>query len=290
MIQSYFFDPVQVSSPGYINEVNSCKLDEDNAVKLKCDVLVHKNDLQRESFKRITSWNRKTGGLLPQGTGKTDSDINGIGPAVIPQPAGDPGYHQGDRGFWTISENSVHSSPPSLDKRDTGEQDSEHPALGEPQVTHNGVFRAPSKAEHPFQGELDHGHQIPAPDYPQPWNSVKDSISHREQGGLSQSLTVALPPEGLSPKMGEQGLHVPFPRRSWDSLIKVTNPEALSISFLHMAPAPVARVTNSRNGWMVVPGSPGDKSEEVLNEDEAVAEALAALEAATAGEDEDEGD
>ena len=30
MIQSYLFDPVHVPSPGYVNEVNSCKLDEED--------------------------------------------------------------------------------------------------------------------------------------------------------------------------------------------------------------------------------------------------------------------
>ena len=47
-------------------------------------------------------------------------------------------------------------------------------------------------------------------------------------------------------------------------------------------------MVDSRNGWEETQGSPGDASGETVDEDAEVAEALAALEAATAGEDVDE--
>lgn len=295
MIQSYLFDPVQVPSPAYVNEINSFKLDEDNPVKLKSaqssEILVHRNDLQKEGLKRTASRHTTAGGPLAQGSEKTDSGINGIGPAVTPQPAGDPGLHQEDQGFWTSPENSFHPNIPFLKEGGSGEEDSVHQAPGEPQVTQNGVSsRAPSTAEHPAWGDPDHGLQIPAPDYPHPWDSAVDCISHREQDSLSQSPTEAEPQEEFPSQTGKQGLHIPSPMRSWDSFNKTATPAALSISFLEEAPAPVTPVTHLRNGWTVVRGSPGARSGEVMDEDAAVAEALAALEAATAGEDEDEGD
>ncbi|XP_058402849.1 uncharacterized protein C4orf19 homolog [Diceros bicornis minor] len=311
MIQSYFFDPVQVSSPGYVNEVNSCKSDEDDTVKLKGkqsnEVLVQRNDLQSEGLKRTASRSRAAGpqepcwphpGLLPQedtGGGpraeKTGSAINGIGLAAALQPTGDPGPHQGDRGSWASTSNNVHPTQPFLEEEGTREQDCVLPASEETRVIQNGDSRAPSQAEHGALGVQDHVLQLPAPDYPQLWDSAVDNVDHGKNDCLFKSHTTEEPLEGIHPSGGEHGLNTPFSRkRSWDSLNEAVATEVLSVYFKEEDPAQGVPVVDLRNGWEDAHGSTGDRSREMADEDAAVAEALAALEAATAGEDEDEAD
>ncbi|XP_005608895.1 uncharacterized protein C4orf19 homolog [Equus przewalskii] len=310
MIQSYLFDPVQVPSPGYVNEVNSCKLDEDDTVKLKgkqsSEVLVHTNDLQGEGLKRTASRNRTAGpqepwphqGLLPQedtGGGhcaeKTDGAINGIGPVAALPPTGDPGPHQGNWGSWASTSNSIHPAQPFLEEGGAGEQNCVLPGSEETRVIQNGDSRAPSKAEHPALEVQDHVLQIPAPDYPQLWGSAVDNVDHEEKDYLFQSHTEEEPQEETHPSVGEHGSNMPFSRkRSWDSLNEAVATEVLSVYFKEEDPAQPVPVVDSRNRWEDDLGSTGDGSGEMADEDAAVAEALAALEAATAGEDVDEAD
>ncbi|EDL37706.1 RIKEN cDNA 0610040J01, isoform CRA_d, partial [Mus musculus] len=74
MIQSYLFDPVQVPSPGFVNEVNNCKLEEDDTVRLKgtqnSEVEVPRNALHDGSLSNSESRGSTTGlphqGPLPQ--------------------------------------------------------------------------------------------------------------------------------------------------------------------------------------------------------------------------------
>ncbi|XP_061440588.1 uncharacterized protein C4orf19 homolog [Rhineura floridana] len=51
MIQSYIFDPQEVQTSGYVNEINNYKPDEQDGGKFKCklnnDIQVHKNELQK---------------------------------------------------------------------------------------------------------------------------------------------------------------------------------------------------------------------------------------------------
>lgn len=311
MIQSYLFDPVQVPSPGYVNEVNSCKLDEEDTVKLKrkqsSEVLVHKNDLWGDGLKRAASRSRAGGpqqpcqphqGPLPQGgTGgdhcveKTSGAVNGLGPAAALPPAGDPGSHQDDRGFWASTTNSVHPTQPFLDGGDAREQDCVPPASEETQVLRNGDSRAPTKAERPALEAQDPVLQIPAPDYPQLWGSAGDSVDHEEKDCLFQSHAEELPLKGIHPRAGEHGLNVSLSmKRSWDSLNEAGAAEVLGVYFKEESPAQAMAVLDLRNRWEDVHSSTTDRGGEMAEEDAAVAEALAALEAATAGEDVDETD
>lgn len=310
MIQSYLFDPVQVPSPGYVNEVSSCKLDGDGTVKLKgkqsSEVLVHKNEIPREALRRTVSRSRKAGpqepcwphqGSLPQGdTGgghyavRTGGTINGIGPTAALQPTGDPGPHQGGCGSWASTANSMHPIQPFLDGGGAGGQDCVLPDSEETRVVQNGETRAPSEAECPAVEGQDHVLQIPAPDYPQRWGSAGDNVDHGEKDCLFKSHAEQEPLEGERPGVGEQGWNMPFSvKRSWDSLNEAVAAEVLSVYFKE-DPAQAVPVADSRNGSEDAHGSPGDTSGEMADEDAEVAEALAALEAATAGEDVDEGD
>ncbi|XP_076992690.1 PDCD10 and GCKIII kinases-associated protein 1 [Tamandua tetradactyla] len=305
MIQSYIFDPVQVPSPGYVNEVSSCKLDEDNAAKLKgqqsSEVLVHKNDLPNEGVKRtesrsrtaspqVPSWppqgpdpQRDGAGLCTEGTGGT---VDGIDTAATSQPTGNPRPHQGDKGPLGSTPNDSHLTQPFLDGE---KQNLALLASEETLIFQNGDFRAPSREESHAVDIQDRTIQIPAPDYPQLWGSGVDSVAHGERDCLFQNHADDEPLERIHPRAGEHGWNMPFSmKRSWDSLNEAVTTEVLSVYFKEMGPAPAAPVVDTRNGREAARGSHGDQNGEMVDEDAAVAEALAALEAATAGEDVDE--
>ncbi|XP_047423325.1 uncharacterized protein C4orf19 homolog [Sciurus carolinensis] len=308
MIQSYLFDPVPVSSPGYINEVSSCKFDEDDPPKLKSnqssEILVHKNDLASEGLKRTESrggtvspqepcWPPQEP-LPPQGAGgglwagKPGSAVNGVGPTAALQPTRNPKSHQGDKGSRASPTDSVHPTQPFLEGEDARKQDCVLPASEETQVIQNGDSRVPSKVESPALEVQDHDLQIPAPDYPQLWGTAADHVDHEEKGYLFKNHVEAEPLAGILPRVGERGLNEPFPVRSWDSLNQAVSTDVLSVYFKEQGPG--TPVVDSRIDQEETDGSEGDGDGEVVDEDAAVAEALAALEAATAGEDVDEAD
>lgn len=295
-----------MSSPGYVNEVNSYKLDEDGTVKLKgkqsSEVLVHKNDLQSEGLQQAVSRSRTAGpgpqepcwphqGPLPQGDSagghcaeKTGSTVNGVGPTAALQPTGDPGPHPGGRGSWASTSNSMHPTQPVLDGGGARGQDCVLQASGETLVVRNGDPRVPSEVECPAVEVQDHVLQIPAPDYSQHGGAAGDHVDREEGDCLSTSPAEGASLEGVRPAVGEQGWNAPFSvKRSWDSLNEAVATEVLSVYFKEEDPAWALSATDSRNGWEDARGDPAD-------EDAAVAEALAALEAATAGEDVDEAD
>lgn len=316
MIQSYLFDPVQVSSPGYVNEVNSYKLEDDGTVKLKgkqsSEVLVHKNDLPSEGLQRTASRSRTGGpspgpqepcwshqGLLPQGDSggglcaeKTGSTVNGVGPTAALQPTGDPGPYPGGRGSWASTSNSMQPAQPVLDGGGTRGQGCVLQALAETRVVRNGDPRVPSEVECPSEVEVqEHVLQIPAPDYSQHWGAAGDHVDREEKDRLSTSRAEGAPRGGVRPGVGAQGWNAPFSaKRSWDSLNEAVATEVLSVYFKEEDPAPAVSATDSRSGWEDARGSAGGGSGDAADEDAAVAEALAALEAATAGEDVDEAD
>ncbi|XP_057586097.1 uncharacterized protein C4orf19 homolog [Hippopotamus amphibius kiboko] len=313
MLQSYLFDPVQVPSPGYVNEVNSCKLDEDDAVKLKGkqseEVLVHKDALASEVSKRPGSGSRTSapqepcgpprGPLLPADTAgvpcaeKAGGAANGLGPAAALQLTGDPGCPQGYRVSWASAANKGHATQTFLEGGSAREPDCVLLASGETCVIGKRDPNASSAAGHPAWDVPDHVLQIPAPDYPQPCCSAEDNadhVDHEEKHCLFQmSHTEEEPPQGARPRAREQCLNMPFSgKRSWDALNEAVATEVLNVYFKEEDPAQDVPVVASRNGWEETHSSPGHASRETADEDAEVAEALAALEAATAGEDEDE--
>ncbi|XP_003801673.1 uncharacterized protein C4orf19 homolog [Otolemur garnettii] len=301
MIQSYLFDPVQLPSPGYVNEVNSCKLDEEDTVKLKgkqsSEFLVQKNDPPREGLRRTASRGRGTGpqeaswpqqGWLPQGD-FADGAINGISPTAAPQPGGNPRPTQDGKGSWASTANSIHPTQPFLEVGSTRNQDRVLPASEATQVTHSGDSRATSKAQTLGLEAQEHVPQIPAPDYPQLWGPAGDTVNHEEKDCLFENHSADEPPEDSPPGVGECGLNMPFSvKRSWDSLNEAVATEVLNVYFKEEGPAQAVPVGDSGSGQEDDHGS--DRDGETVDEDAAVAEALAALEAATAGEDVDETD
>ncbi|XP_055981570.1 uncharacterized protein C4orf19 homolog [Sorex fumeus] len=262
MIQSYLFDPVQVPSPGYINEVNSCKLEEDENVKFKgrtsSQALVPKTEHPSEGLKRTASRAAAapTRGDPGEGHGadKTWGSSNGVGPAPALQPAADVGGPQDDRGSWASVENGVHPSQPFLEGQDVGGQDAGPAAWEGSPDTLNGDCPA-----------------LPAPDYPAP--GEKDHLCPAEDGH----------PQPASMEPGGPPAETPQARR--DSC-EALSTDGLSLCWKDGDPAPpAAPLVDLGDTWAQASGDP---SAPEADEDAAVAEALAALEAATAGEEVDE--
>lgn len=286
-------------SPGYVNEVNSCKLDEGGTVKLKgkpsSDVLVHKSEVQRGGLRRTVSSSRTSGpqepgqphpGSPPRGDAggehdavKTGSPLNGIGPSAALPPTGEPGPHHDGWSPWATTTLSTHAPQPFLDGGGTRGQDYVLADSEGPRVIGDGDSRAPSEAEGSVVPARDHVLQIPAPDYPH-WGSASDSVDH-EEDCLSKKHPEEEPQDGVRPGGGERGGNA---KRSWGSLNEPVAADALSLH-LKEDPAPAGPVGHPGRGWGSARGPGGGGSE-----DADVAEALAALEAATAGEDVDEAD
>uniref|UniRef100_A0A8C3WYD6 Chromosome 4 open reading frame 19 n=1 Tax=Catagonus wagneri TaxID=51154 RepID=A0A8C3WYD6_9CETA len=306
MIQSYLFDPVQVPSPGYVNEVNSCKLDEDDTVKLKgrqsSEALVRKSDLPGKDSVRTASTSVRDAApepcWPPQGPlllgdpagGPRAGAVNGLGPTAALQLTGDPEPPQGDGGSQASTANRGHPTQPSLEGGSARAPDCVLLALEEARVTGHGDSGAPSTAAHPAREVRDHGLWVPAPDYPPFGGPAEDDADGEEKDCLFEIPRDEVPQEGAHPRAEEQGSEMPFSvKRSRDSLNEAVATDILSVCFRE-EPTQDVPMVDSRNGWQEAPGSPGDGSGEPADEDAEVAEALAALEAATAGEEVDEAD
>lgn len=303
VIQSYLFDPVQVPSHGYVNEVSSCKLDEDNTVKLKgkqnSKVLVHKSDLQIEGLKWTESRGRQDGfqepcwsqqGPHPQGTpggGQCAEKLCGTANGI--SPTGNSRPHEGDQGSWASTADNGHPTQPFLEGGDAGREDCVLPASEQEQtqVPRNADSGAPFQPERVALEEQGHVLQMPAPDYPPLWGPNADGVDHEDRDRLFQN-----PPEHERLQgSGVQGLGAPFSmKRSRDSISEGVAVEGLSVAPADEGPTLLVPVPDSGSEPEDALGSEGDGHGEMPDEDAAVAEALAALEAATAGEDVGEAD
>ncbi|XP_045406453.1 uncharacterized protein C4orf19 homolog [Lemur catta] len=300
MIQSCLLDPAQAPSPGYVNEVNSCKLDEDDTVKLKGkqsgEFLVQKNDPPREGLKSTQSGGRGTGGQessrshlgwLPQGDSggghRADGAANGVGPASAAQPSGTPRPPQDGSGPGASAAGGIRPTQPFPEGGGAGTQDCASPAREETRVTCGGGSRAPSGAQSPASEAQDRALRIPAPDYPRLWAPAVDSDGRGEKDHLFQPPAEDAPLQGTA-GAEERGWNMPFSlTRSWDSLGEAVAAEVPK----EEGPARAMPVGDPGNRQEDAPLSDRAGGGEVVDEDAAVAEALAALEAATAGEDGD---
>lgn len=305
MIQSYLFDPVQVPSPGFVNEVNNYKLEEDDTVRLKgtknSEVEVPRNTLHGGSLSKSESRGSITGlpgqGPLPQ----EDSEekpcvkhgvVNGISPTATLQSVRSPMPHQVDSGSWASSPwvatiDSAHLAQPFLEGEDYRKQSCTLPTLEGTQMVGHGDCRAPAEA----LAVADHIPYIPAPDYPQLWSPTVDNADPEEKDCLFENHSEVEPLPGIHPRVSQQGVSMPFSlKRSWDSLNETGTTEVLSIYFKEEDPTHPTPVADSGNEQEDPHAYNGGREGVVVDEDAEVAEALAALEAATAGEDADDAD
>ncbi|XP_044536032.1 uncharacterized protein C4orf19 homolog [Gracilinanus agilis] len=301
MIQSYFFDPVHAPPAGYINEVNNYKLEEEDGIKVKGkennEILVQKNDLQNEELKRTETKNRLNstqepfwhhrGPPTPEDHGgnsvaKTDPPLNGIGPSPALSPSVNASLGHGkeitpeESGRGSLASTSSEGDPVEqfVKESDPGGKDHKHRAPEETRVSPNGDSQASgenatSPGSTPTLEVQNHLLQLPVPDYPQV--QVINQIGDENDCFLSNHIQVE-PMDRVDYAGGDPMSNLSFSkRRSWDSFNEAIKTEALTMNFNE-------DVSEQDTDW-------GPELE-----DAAVAEALAALEAATAGEDGEEGD
>ncbi|XP_028723975.1 LOW QUALITY PROTEIN: uncharacterized protein C4orf19 homolog [Peromyscus leucopus] len=307
MIQSYLFDPVQVPSPGFVNEVNTCRLEEDDTVRLKGtqnrEVEVPGNALHGGSL--IKTENRDgTAGLPRQGPlPPEDSEerhcaekhgiVNGISPTASLHLVRSPRPHQVDGGSWASSSwagtiDGTHPTQPFLEGEACRKQSCTVPTSSEEtQVVGGGDCGAPAEV----LAGADHVLHLPAPDYPQLWSPTLDHADPEEKDHLFENHSEVEPLPGIHPRVSERGLSLPFSlKRSWDSLNEAVTTEVLNVYFKEEGPTHPPPAVDSRNEPEVPHSYNEDRDGVVVDEDAEVAEALAALEAATAGEDAEEAD
>ncbi|XP_044767864.1 uncharacterized protein C4orf19-like [Neomonachus schauinslandi] len=151
-------------------------------------------------------------------------------------------------------------------------------------------FPAASRPEGPALQVQDRDRHIPAPDYPPLRGSAVDKADQEEKDGISKSQTEEEALVGIHPRVGEHGLNMPFPlKRSWGLLNEAVATEVLSVYFKEEDAAQAVPVVDSRTGWEDA-WLHWRQQWDMEVEDAAVAEALAALEAASAGEEADGAD
>lgn len=259
---SYLFDPVQVPSPGFVNEVNNYKLEEDDTVRLKgtknSEVEVPRNTLHGGSLSKSESRGSITGlpgqGPLPQ----EDSEekpcvkhgvVNGISPTATLQSVRSPMPHQVDSGSWASSPwvatiDSAHLAQPFLEGEDYRKQSCTLPTLEGTQMVGHGDCRAPAET----LAVADHIPYIPAPDYPQLWSPTVDNADPEEKDCLFENHSEVEPLPGIHPRVSQQGVSMPFSlKRSWDSLNEAGTTEVLSVYFKEEDPTHPTPVANSGN-------------------------------------------
>ncbi|XP_074085745.1 PDCD10 and GCKIII kinases-associated protein 1 [Macrotis lagotis] len=301
MIQSYLFDPVHAPPAGYINEVNSYKLEEEDGIKLKgkenSEMLVHKNDLQSEEQQRTETknklnstqepfWHHRGPSIQEDHGGnfvtKTNSTLNGIGSSTAVSPSGNPSPSQEDftphdSGSASLASAASDGDPVEhfVKETDPGKKDHLHQATEETQVILSGDSQ--TSGENASSPESNHVLevqnriiQLPIPDYPQVEVQVINQLVDKNDCFLSNHIQVE-PMDRVDNVNGDHISDLSFSkRRTWNSLNEAIETEALTINFHE-------DVSEQNIDW------------NPEQEDAAVAEALAALEAATAGEDGDEG-
>ncbi|KAL6034457.1 hypothetical protein STEG23_019825 [Scotinomys teguina] len=302
---SYLFDPVQVPSPGFVNEVNNCGLEGDDTVRLKGtlnrEVEVPRNALHGGSLTKTENRDGTAGLPRPGPLPQEDSDethcadkhgiVNGISPTATLHLVRSPRSHQVDGGSWASSSwtgtiDSAHPTQPFLEGEDCRKQSFTVPTLEETRIVGHEDCRAPTEV----LAGADHILHIPAPDYPQLWSPTLDNADP-EKDYLFENHSEVEPLPGIHPSVSEQGLSLPFSlKRSWDSLNEAVTTEVLNVYFKDEGHAHPPSVVDSRNEPEVPHTYKEDRDGAVVDEDAEVAEALAALEAATAGEDADEAD
>ncbi|XP_072476547.1 uncharacterized protein C4orf19 homolog [Notamacropus eugenii] len=300
MIQSYFFDPVHAPPTGYVNEVNIDKSEEEDGMKINgkenSETLVHKNDLQNEELQRTETKNRLNSAQEPfwhhrgppihedhagNSVTETDPTLNGIGSNTAVSPDVNPSLSQEkeitphESGSGSLARAASDGDPAEhfVKESDPGGKDPMHQATEETQVILNGDSQASgesassSGSNHMLEVQ-NHILPLPVPDYPQVEVQVINQIADENYSFLSNHIQ-AEPMDGVDYANGDHISDLSFSkRRSWNSLNEAIKTEALTINFNEDV---------SEHDW-----SPEQ-------EDAAVAEALAALEAATAGEDGEEG-
>ncbi|KAM6346128.1 PDCD10 and GCKIII kinases-associated protein 1 [Podargus strigoides] len=314
MIQSYIFDPEEVQSPGCIHEANSYKHNKQGSNKFKfkeenSDIQEHKNELQKDELNRTenksqvnstkeTLWNRGGNDFqedsLMKCVAKPDVAVNGgnscTGVHPMLNPNTNPVKEASEQGTSSQSESSSPSNRDFYTKLNKSGQELDLEAGrqkkaacnapnsiqdGNSQSADNSIFlkgRAILETQ-------NNATQLPDIDYPQNGNQTRNYV-----GKDSFSVNCAHSDQNTGPSaIQDQGLCVTPPSPMKESSIQSFKTDSASLS--GGIPGGITAIAVSKVAQAPTQPNHKDINGETEEEDAEVAAALAALEAATAGED-----
>ncbi|XP_068260376.1 uncharacterized protein C4orf19 homolog [Nyctibius grandis] len=313
MIQSYIFDPEEAKSPGCIHEVNSYKHYEQDSNKLKfkenSDIQEHKNELQKDELNRIenkdqvnstkeTLWNHGGNDFQEDGlmkcAAKLDVAVNGgnscAGAHPMLNPNTNPVKEAGEQGTSNQSESSSANNRDFYTKSNRFGQELDlkagrqrKAACSEPNIIQDGN---PQSAEDSIvlKGRTiletqNNAIQLPDIDYPQNGNQTRNYV---EKDSFSANCAQSDQNTGPSATQ-DQDLCVTTPSPMKESSIEPFKTDSASLN--EGIPGGITAVAVTEVAQAPTHPNHTDINGEIEEEDAEVAAALAALEAATAGED-----
>ncbi|KAM9381591.1 PDCD10 and GCKIII kinases-associated protein 1 [Phaethornis superciliosus] len=314
MIQSYIFDPEAPPSPGCINEVNSYKHNEQGSNKFKenNENQEQKNEHQEDELNSIENknqvnsrkeilWNHDGNDFqedkLMKCVAKLDVAVNGgnscTGAHPTLSPSTNPGKEASEEGPASQSETSSASRRDFYTRSNGFGQELDlaagrqrKAACNEPNSIQDGnscsakenVFLKGSAALETQNNAI----QLPDIDYPQNGNQTRNYVER-----YNFSVHCAHSDQNTGPSaIQDQNFCVtpPFPIKK--SSIEPSTADSRSLS--EGTPRGITTVAVTKGAQTPTRPSQKDTSGEMEEEDAEVAAALAALEAATAGEDMEE--
>ncbi|XP_065490744.1 uncharacterized protein C4orf19 homolog [Caloenas nicobarica] len=318
MIQSYIFDPEEVQSPGHVHEVNSYKHNEQSSNKSKfkenSEIQEHKNELQKDELNRTENkpqvsstkailWNHGGNDFQEDGlvkcVAKPDVAVNGdnsyTGVHPMLNPNANPVKDANEQGPSSQSAESPSAS--NIDfytqlNRSGRELDLEagsqrKAACNEPNSIKDGNLQSADNRIFLKESailETQNTIQLPAIDYPQNGNQTRNFVEK-----YSFSVNCVQSDQNTGPsEIQDQDLRVTASSPMKKNSIEPSKTDSASLSEEITAVIPAMTITKAAEA----PIHPNHKdiNGEIEEEDVEVAAALAALEAATAGENMEDDD
>ncbi|KFZ59298.1 Uncharacterized protein C4orf19, partial [Antrostomus carolinensis] len=295
MIRSYIFDPEEVQSPGCINEVNSYKNSEQASNKFKfkenSEIQEHKGELQKEELNRTenknlvnstkeTLWNHRGNDFQEDGllncVAKLDVAVNGGNSCPGVHPTLNPNTNP-------VKETSEQGTCSQLESSSASTRDFYSTSDGEPNSIQDGNSRSAEDSIF-LKGSAiletqDNAIQLPDIDYPQNGNETRNYV---EKGSFS--VNCAHSDQNIGPSaIQDLDLCVTPPLPIKESSIEPFKTDSTSLS--EGTPDSITAVAVTKVAQEPTYPNHKDINGEIEEEDAEVAAALAALEAATAGED-----
>ncbi|KAM9295272.1 PDCD10 and GCKIII kinases-associated protein 1 [Morus bassanus] len=313
MIQSYIFDSEEVQ-PGCIHEVNSYKRNEQGSYKSKfkenSEIQEQKSELQKDELNRTenktqvnstkeTLWNHRGHDFQEDGlvkrVAKLDIAVNGgnscTGVHPMLNPNTNPGKEASEQGPSSQSEESpsasnrdfytkLHGSGQDLDQEASRQRKA---ACEELNSIQDENFQSADDSIFLKGGAIletqNNAIQLPDIDYPQNGDETRNYVEKD-----SYSVNCAHPEQNTGPSATQdQDLCVTPPSAIKESSIEPFKTDSASLS--EGTPGGITAVAVTKVAQAPAHPNHADIKGEIEEEDAEVAAALAALDAATAGED-----
>nr|XP_009671641.1 PREDICTED: uncharacterized protein C4orf19 homolog isoform X1 [Struthio camelus australis] len=314
MIQSYIFDPEEVQPSGYNHEANSYKQDEQDSNKFKfkqnSEIQEHNNELPKDELKRTenknqvnitkeTLWNHRGNAFQEDGlakrVAKLDVTVNGgnscagahpsLNPSISPmKEASEQGTSSLSAESSSASTRDFHTKPNESGQKFDLEADSHSKsAYKKPDNIQDGNFHSAEENLSLIGSAIlqtqNNTIQLPDVDYPQNGSETRNYV---EKDSFSVSY-VHLDQNTRPSAKQDQDLYLTLPLHMKESS---TEPfKTYSASLGEDIPDGITAKALTKAAQASTHADHKDINGEIEEEDAEVAAALAALEAATAGED-----